>query len=277
MERWLQERRAYAEALRQRVQNAGSPTEAASLDRFLRQTARMQATADQLERNLPSAFGKAHGLRLHHSGQDIYLEHLVVGPTGIFLIETFEGDDPAWLTDLARNITYFRQILGRHASFFTCLVVSRSASIVELPEGVRLVDSVEMALDQVLGERQGTPVAPELAREVWYAIQVAGSLTPMRPWREGYWERVGRAEQVFVAMLLVTSLVLAAVDKESGVILSFVVAVVLLILPGLVALGLILLIPDKTGRKVAFYILATIAALWSLLLVAAVNEGSGTP
>lgn len=270
MESWLNERRRYAEALQQRAQRTGGQAEIAAYERFLRQTARMQATANQLAGALPSPFAMVHGLRLQHQGVEIYLEHLVVGPTGIFLIETMEGDDPTWLTDLGRNIAFFRQALGAHASFFTCLVITRTAQLLELPEGAHVVESLETAVHVVQDQRFGVQFSPALAQEVWHLIEALRARGPIRPHRQRLTDRVGRREWVLIGATLAMNLVLTLIDGDG--LLSWFVGMVMLVVPVLLALWAILRLHRESWRKVGVYSLLTVTLLWFLLLASAISS-----
>lgn len=61
--------------------------------------------------------------------------------------------------------SFFRQVMGSQGGFFTCLLVARSVSVNELPEGAHLVKSLETGIAVVQGQRFGVSHSPALAQE----------------------------------------------------------------------------------------------------------------
>jgi len=267
VERWQQERERYAQSLRARAEQTGGSLENAEWERYVRQTARMISTAEQLRAALPAQYALANGLRLRHQREEIYLEHLVVGPTGIYLIEFMEGNDEEWVRDQERAIAFFRTILGSHASLFQCFVIPRTTDPGRLPAGSLLVESLEAAFMVIQDERGGLTLSPAVAQEVWHIIQASAVTTPVQPPKVPFRRRMGRPQWT----LLLTSFVMANtvfyyMDDLS--VLSWVTGMILLVIPTAVVLGLILLLPWERARKIATYSLLVVTFLFFVILLA---------
>lgn len=273
-EQWLQQRLGQGEALRSEAERSGSSAAFAVWERFARQTARMQAIDEQLRRELPSHFSVLTGERLRYRGRDIYLEHLVFGPTGLYLIEVSEGGDPAWEKDLALNVAFFRESLGTNASVFNCLIVQRAFKDPVLPVGANLVPSVEVALDVIRDQSHGVILTPTLAREVHHLIQ-AVRITNQRPLPaqafspRPYWHDLFRLENLPVLVVLIASWMMSIVDPDRG---AFVVGLIFFGLPAAVSLPFIRRNPNGAARAKRIYVLIAvqIALLW--LLASAMSE-----
>lgn len=267
MEAWLQYRHHCAEFLRARAHASGNRAEFDAWERYARQTARMQATAAQLARALGAGFTVANGLRVSHQGREIYLEHLVVGPTGIYLIETAEGDDAQWRHDLAQNIAFFQQALGTQVAYFTCLVVSRAAGLGSLPPGAHLVDSSDIAIDVIRDQRSGLLMPPALAQELWHLLQAVaireqGQVSPPPAART-----TSRLEWATLALPLVYSIVIGLLDSLTG----FFAALFVFVLPTGLLWPLIRLIRRESLRRGLMITLLVLALLLFLLLLIGVT------
>lgn len=233
-------------------------------ERFARQTARMQVTAEQLRRELPQTFALVSGARVFFQGREVYLEHLVVGPTGIYLIESVE-DNPLWRDDLARSIAFFIQSLGSESGRFSCLVVARELGGTDrLPPGAHLVDSLEAAIMVMRDTHVGDPLPPAVAQEFWHvlkAMTVRGPLPavaaePRRfTWRE--WVTIGCA-------LGIDLLMLAEPEFGYG---EFLIGLFIFVGPAAGFAALTLLFPQGTPRKVASWILMIFSVIFFLLML----------
>lgn len=179
--KWLQQRHEYGAVLQMHAEARASKAVAAMWDRYVRQTSRMQVIDEQLRSALPSGFTVMTGERLGYKGHEIYLEHLVIGSTGLFLVEVREGDDESWQQDLARNIAFCRESLGANAGFFNCLVIERTLSEPVMPAGATLVPSVEVALDIIRTERFGVELTPVMVEEVRHLVEAVRIATPPEP------------------------------------------------------------------------------------------------
>lgn len=200
-ERWLQHRHAYGEVLRVHARATDSKEVHAMWERYGRQTARMRATDEQLRRELPSDFTVMTGERLRYKGQEIYLEHLVIGPTGLFLLETFEGLDESWQKGLALNLSFCRKSLGTNTALLNGLVIQRGAVLPVLPAGVNLVPGVEVALHVIRDQRAGMELNPALANEIRRVVEAVRISTPPGPPRLSWKQRLQWRELLRLANL----------------------------------------------------------------------------
>lgn len=220
-ERWLQERFEQGEALRVHAERTQNQSASAVWERFVRQTARMQAIDEQLRRELPSSYMVMTGERLRYRGQEIYLEHLVIGPTGLFLMEVAEGKDPAWQKDLELNVAFFRESLGTNASFFTCLVIQRTFDDPTLPMGANLVPSVEVALDVIRDRSMGLELTPALGNEMRNLVQAVRMTAPPAPpaltiAQRLSWQELLKLERLPWWTALIGGLVMPYTEMEGG-------------------------------------------------------------
>jgi len=275
VEKWLQDRQVHEQVLYTRAQRTRSPQDIAEWERFARQTARMRVTAEQLRGALPEEYSVQSGIRVLFQGREIYLEHLVVGPSGIYLVESAE-DNAQWRDDLARNLAFFSQNLGSSVRYYTCLVIAREVSGTDrLPPGAHLVESVEAAVYVIRDTPVTDPMPPSVAQELWHII---GSLSPRAPmqapapppsrpvsggrrftWRE--WVTVGCA-------LGVNFLILAEPDMDLG---HFVVGLFVLVGPAAGLAGLTLLLPAGAPRAVASWTLMLLSVMFLLLMMIGLN------
>lgn len=200
-EPWLVERDQYAAFLLAQSQKSGNAADSMAWERYTLHTATMQTVAAAIRDGLPAEYRVAHGRRISYQGRPIYLEHLVTGPTGIYLIESVDPRDPQWLEDLNANLAFFRGVLGSAAPHFTCLVIQQQPLQEKLPAGANAVDSVETALSVIQQPGMGVampPFAPEL---VWQAVdRLAVSSVPMIERRKA---RVGKLGLIIVLASLV--------------------------------------------------------------------------
>jgi hypothetical protein len=169
-EHWMAHRQAVAAALQGRARATGSVVDSQVWEQYVLKTSAMTATAHALQQALPPVFRVAHGLRVIYQGREIYLEHVVTGPTGIYLLETQSEGDTAWRKDLEQNMAFFRGLLGVSAHFFAALVVMREPLREPLPPGAHAVESVEVAV-AVMTQEGGIPVSPVMIDQVWAHLQ----------------------------------------------------------------------------------------------------------
>lgn len=262
MNRWLEDRQAHAHQLHQRAERTRSREDILAWERFARQTARMQVTAQHLRSALPQNFAVVNGVRAVFQGREIYLEHVVVGPTGIYLIESVE-DNPLWREDLARSIAFFIQTLGSESGRFSCLVIARElGGIDHLPPGAHLVDSTDAAIMVIRDTHVGDPLPPAVAQEFWHVLRALSAHGPIRAaaeprrftWRE--WVTIGCA--FGVSLLLLT-------EPELGP-TAFVGGLFIIVAPAAGLAALTLLFPAGAPRKVASWVLMVLSLMFFLLM-----------
>lgn len=179
-EHWMAHRQAVAAALQGRARATGSVVDSRVWEEYVRKTSAMTATAHALQQTLPPQFQVAHGLRVIYQGKEIYLEHVVTGPTGIYLMETQSEGDEAWRKDLGQNMAFFRGLLGVSAHFFAALVVMREPLREPLPPGAHAVESVEVAV-AVMTQEGGIPVSPVMIDQVWANLQALQPTSAQAP------------------------------------------------------------------------------------------------
>lgn len=267
LEAWLQYRHHCAEFLRTRAQTSGSKSEFMAWEKYVRQTARMQAAAGHLAAALGPTYAVANGLRLNHMGSEIYLEHLVVGPTGIFLLETTEGDNEAWRQDLIRNMDFFQRALGTQSFYFTCLVTCRTIGTSPLPPGAHLVDSLDVAIDVIRDQRSGMTLPLALAQEIWHLIRgVEVSEAPLTRPMPQLPQRRSKWEPIALGLTVLYTLIAATVDGEFAP--SIVAGLVMFTLPTFVGLWLIRRIARESSRTGCLIGLLTVVSLLFLIVLA---------
>lgn len=245
MEKWLENRYAHAEALRQRSDKTGSPIDAMEWERYTVQTVRMQSTAEGLRTGLGEVFRIGTGLRVSYKGAEVYLEHLVVGPTGVYLIESPDLDQETWRRDLSRNVAFLRESLGANARFFACLVIPRGP-VADLPDGVHQADSLEVAIAAIQkGVGEQMPIS--VAREVWNLLQALALKQPEAQ-RSTYWQRWGVLEWAALAIAMVYNIIIMSYG-DGFVPLYYLAGIFLFVGPMALVVGLVLLIPSQKWRK----------------------------
>lgn len=266
MEKWLQERQAREQVLYSRAQRSRSQQDIVEWERFARQTARMRVTAEQLRSALPQEYAVQSGIRVLFQGREVYLEHLVVGPSGIYLVESIE-DNPQWRDDLARSLEFFRQNLGSNLRYFTCLVVARDvAGADRLPTGANLLESLDAAVSVIRDTPVTDPLPPAVAQEMWHLLQALAHRAPMQAqaappaprrftWRE--WVTISCA-------LGADALLLTEPDFGPG---AFFVGLFVLVGPAAGLAGLTLLLPAGVLRSLASWLLMFGAVFFFLAIL----------
>lgn len=266
-ENWLQERLAHGEVLRAYARGRWSKMATAIWDRYARKTARMQAVDEQLRRGLPSSYRVMSGERLLFRGVEMELEHLVIGPAGILLIEVAEGPDAAWQQDLERNIAFFRESLGVHAGLVQSLVVQRGVVDLPLPTGAHFVPDVEVAM-AVIREQEGEGgLTGTLANEVVHLVRGMRvrkpQAIPVLPWlhRLG-WDVALRLETLSYLLILSTMVIMGRFGEYGltgliGAFLGFIFGGI----PSLIFLYLIGRIRDWEIRRHWHYLLLLLQGL----------------
>lgn len=267
VEKWLRERQAQEQALYSRAQRTRSQQDIAAWERFARQTARMRVTADQLRGALPPEYAVQSGIRVLFQGREIYLEHLVAGPSGIYLVESVE-DNPQWRDDLARSLAFFNQNLGSNIRYFSCLVVARDlAGTDRLPQGVHLMESLEAALYVIREAPVTDPMPPSVAQELWHIIRALSPRVPVQaPVRAASRDRrFTWREWVTIACAAAANLLLMT---QPGMSLGhFIIGLFVIVGPAAGLAGLTLLLPAGEPRTIASWVLMVLAVLFLLLMV----------
>jgi len=135
------------------------------VEQYVRKTSAMENVEASLRRHLPADCQASHGLSVPYRGHEIYLEHVVTGPAGLFLIETLEDGNP-WRKDLALNIAFLAGALGPYAHLLKTLVIAAQPVRDPLPPGVLTTASIDEAVG-LITRREGEQLTPALARHLW--------------------------------------------------------------------------------------------------------------
>lgn len=165
-EKWLAQRQTAAAALETRARSSGMIADRRLMEQYVRKTDAMATVEAALRRLLPADCRAEHGLTVPYRGHEIYLEHVVTGPGGIFLIETLEDGNP-WRKILGLDIAFLTDALGPYAHLLRTLVLAAEPVSDPLPAGALAVPSVEEAVALIARRSDGEPLSPALARHVW--------------------------------------------------------------------------------------------------------------
>lgn len=281
-------RQAVAAALQGRARATGSVVDSQAWEQYVRKTSAMTATAHALQQSLPPQFRVANGLRVIYQGKEIYLEHVVTGPTGIYLLETQSEGDLAWRKDLDQNIAFFRGLLGVSAHFFAALIVMREPLREQLPPGAHAVESVEVAV-AVMTQEGGIPVSPVMIDQVWanlqalepaQAAQPPRAAAPADPTPHGTIlvpppplsdKTVPRLIWATVIMAVLANLSCSVALGDEDRTLMFVVGLFLVVGPAAGIAALIRLLPWPGARKgglIAWLVIVSLVFLVTLLMLA---------
>lgn len=262
---WLSERQAVAHMLQERAQSTGSAQDARTWEGYVRRTAQMQAVSGRLEtafRTAGSPYRLRHGVTIMTAGRTAYLEHIVAGPGGIFLIEHLDQEDPAWVRDLAQNIAFFRQAAP---ASFACLVIQREPLRIHLPEGANVVDSVDIAIDVI---RQDAELeTPAMVDEIWHMLDALAVMPSAQPKPTSWWQRIGRLGKAILAAAAVPAFIMAVEIPGVPALFSLIMGMILFLLPALGVIWLISRVQRESSRRTLMWVVLIAAILFDLLLL----------
>jgi hypothetical protein len=269
---WQDRRNRQASLLKARSQRTGAEGDYLVWERYTRKTVQMETVAAALNTGLDGRWYRAaHGLSVRHRGRTSYLEHVVTGPAGIYLLETLDPSSFDWQKDLVQNIELFRSILGPNAHRFVCLVIQREPMRGQLPPGAHLVDSVDVALQVITAS--GEPMEPLVADEVWrtlYALDAGQSEAPERP---SIFRRAGWLGLTNVIIAGVVCAIMSAAIYEPGPLwkqfIGILVAIFMLVVPVALLTWLVQYIPWDWLRKSLMWVIFALEVL--LLIIATVG------
>ncbi len=257
--------------LKARSQRTGAEGDYLVWERYTRKTVQMETVAAALNTGLDGRWYRAaHGLSVRHRGRTIYLEHVVTGPAGVYLLETLDPSSFDWQKDLAQNIEFFRSILGPNAHRFVCLVIQRELMRGALPPGAHLVDSVDVALQVITAS--GEPLDPLVADEVWRTLYALDAGAPEAPERPSIFRRAGRLglTNVIISAVLSAILVAATFVQESlfELIIGILVSIFMLVVPAVLLTWLFQYIPWDWLRKTLMWMMFVIELLLLIIFTA---------
>lgn len=260
---WISERQAQAQVLQERARSTGSSRDARAWEQYARRTAQMQAVSGKLEtafRRADSPYRLIHGKTIQTGGHKAYLEHLVAGPGGIYLIENLDQEDPDWVRDLERNIAFFRQVAS---ASFACLVITREPLRIRLPDGAHVVDSVEIAIEVI--RRDAELETPAVVDEVWHMLDALAVAEPVQPTPVSGWRRLRWQECAFLGAAYFPSLLLA-IEMPDPVLFSLFMGLIVFLLPASGVLWLIARIKQEPARQKVLWTVLIVTVVFDLLL-----------
>ncbi|HEY8346498.1 MAG TPA: hypothetical protein VIL07_04390 [Symbiobacteriaceae bacterium] len=223
--------------------------------------ARAAATAEELQKRLPDSFAVVSGVRVWYRGRPLFLEHVVTGPTGIFLAATVEGN-PRWREDLTRAAAFFTENLGPYSQRFTVLAITGEAMKTAPLPCIRPVESALAAAAVMVEEGTGDVLSPEALREIRERIEMWQVQGPKGPgagqgftWRE--WVSLG-------SVVVLTTVMVA--DAQHITVRDWLPILLVLALPLAAVLWLVNRIPSGRLRAVLSYTIMMLVVGVTLLL-----------